>query len=80
VVRAVVRNVPSAVEKALKQKALRTGTSLNTVLIEALAREAGLGSEVRYDDLDFLIGTWDPDPQFDAALRLQDQIDKDLWK
>lgn len=75
-----VRRVPTEVEKALKRKATVSEKSLNTVLVEALSREAGVEREVVYHDLDSLAGTWEDDPAFDAALRAQHRIDKNLWK
>jgi hypothetical protein len=75
-----VRSVPGQVEKALKRKAATSGKSLNRVLVEALSREAGVEQDVVYRDLDSLAGTWEEDPDFDEALRAQDQIDEALWK
>lgn len=34
----------------------------------------------RYHDLDFLIGTWQEDLAFDAAIRTFEQVDEDAWK
>jgi hypothetical protein len=33
-----------------------------------------------YHDLDFAIGTWVEDPEFDKIIQEQDQIDPDMWK
>jgi len=38
------------------------------------------GEPVLSRDLDFLAGTWVEDPQFDAALKEQDKIDRDVWR
>ena len=75
-----VRGIPREVEKALKRKAALSEKSLNTVLVEALSREAGVERETVYHELDSLAGTWEDDPAFDAALRAQHRIDKNLWK
>ena len=75
-----VRGVPGQVEKALKRKAAISGKSLNKVLVEALSHEAGLEQELVYRDLDPLAGTWEDDPDFDEALRAQDQVDPALSK
>ena len=32
-----------------------------------------------YHDLDELAGTWKEDPDFDKAIRIQDQVDPGLW-
>jgi len=67
--------------KALRDRARREGKSLDEVALEALSRGAGLGDEPsRYHDLNSLAGTWEEDPQFDEAIRMQDQIDLNLWK
>ena len=76
-----VRGVPDRVDEALRRRARDEGKSLNQVTVEALAAAAGIGeTEVRYHDLDSLAGTWLADPEFDAALEEQNQIDPELWK
>ena len=76
-----IREVPLAVDAALRRKAKREGRSLNQVAVEALTLAAGLAEQPpTYHDLDDLAGTWVADPEFDAALEAQDQIDPELWK
>ena len=76
-----VRGVPDRVDAALRRKARDEGKSLNQVTIEALAAAAGVAEKpVLYHDLDTLAGTWQADPEFDAAVEEQKQIDRDLWK
>ena len=77
-----VRGVPVQVDGALRRKASLEGRSLNHVLREALAREAGVGGvdEVVYRDLDTLAGTWVEDPEFDRAIAAQDRVDEALWR
>jgi hypothetical protein len=50
---------------------------LNAVLGEALTKEAGVAepSGRVYSDLDALVGAWRDDPEFDEAIRAQDQVD-----
>ena len=79
-VQLTIRGVPGAVALSFKRKAQREDKSLNGVLVEALCKEAGASAEVVHDDLDFLIGTWETDPEFDAALRSQHRVDASLWK
>jgi plasmid stability protein len=75
-----LRNVPPAVDRALRAIARREGRSLNDVALGALARAVGLTDEmVRHRDLSDLAGTWQEDPEFDAALADQDTIDEALW-
>ena len=41
----------------------------------------GLGRErIRYHDLDSLAGSWVEDPEFEEAIRAQDQVDLALWQ
>ena len=48
--------------------------------METLCRGAGVtGQPIQHSDLDGLIGTWVEDPQFDAAITAQDQVDPNLW-
>jgi hypothetical protein len=76
-----VRGVPDRVDEALRRRARDEGKSLNQVTVEALAAAAGVAErEVRYHDLDSLAGAWQEDPEFDAALEEQDQIEPELWK
>jgi hypothetical protein len=76
-----LRNIPPALDRALRALARREGKSLNEVAIRALARAVGLGdSAVRQRDLSDLAGSWQEDPEFDAALAEQDEIDESLWR
>jgi hypothetical protein len=75
-----LRNIPPALDRALRAMARREGKSLNEIAIRALARAVGLGDvAVRQRDLSDLAGTWQDDPEFDAALAEQDRIDESLW-
>jgi hypothetical protein len=76
-----LRQVPPEVDDALRRRARAERKSLNAVALEAL--KTGLllnGEPVCHHDLDFLIGSWVEDPEFDAAIRAQDQVDPDLWR
>jgi hypothetical protein len=76
-----LRKVPREIDKALRKKAKDEGKSLNQVALEALARGAGVTAEPpKFHDLDFAIGTWVEDPEFDKAILDQDQIEPDMWK
>lgn len=75
-----VRGVPQQVAETYRQKAHRSGKSLNRVLVEALTAAAGLGKEqIRYRELSDLAGTWVEDPAFDAAIAEQHRIDEEMW-
>ncbi len=76
-----IRNVPDALDAALRRSAHERGKSLNEVAIEALARGAGLGEHrCRQRDLSDIAGSWRKDPAFDNAVAAQDTIDKELWR
>jgi hypothetical protein len=76
-----LRNVPPAVDRALREKARREGRSLNEVAVEALKRALGLSdAPVKHRSLRAIRGTWRDDPAFDAAIADQDRIDPELWK
>ena len=76
-----LRNVPAFLDRVLRRRAREKGASLNDVVLEALARGAGVtGEPVKYRDLRDLAGTWQEDPDFDEALRAQDTIDEALWR
>jgi hypothetical protein len=77
-----IRNVPTAVDRALRRKASEQKRSLNQVLLAAISREAGAGegAGVLHHDMDHLAGKWVEDPDFDAALAAQDEIDPELWR
>ncbi len=75
-----IRNIPGSLDKALRRQSKETGKSLNDVLLQTLRRGTGLDMEsVAYNDLDFLIGTWEEDATVNDALHAQRQIDTTLW-
>lgn len=76
-----VRDVPPSVDRALRKKAAEKGKSLNSLLCDALAKEAGVGAEpARYHDLDWFIGSWIADPAVDRALKEQRVVDPKDWE
>ena len=76
-----LRNIPDALDEALRERARAENKSLNQVAIDALARALGLGRRAaRHRDLSDLAGRWREDPDFDQAIADQDQVDEELWK
>jgi hypothetical protein len=76
-----IRNVPEALDEALRKAAREKGKSLNEVAIDALARGAGITQDRNQQrDLGDIAGTWREDAVFDHALVAQDTIDEELWK
>ena len=76
-----IRKIPAELDRRLRNLARQRGASLNSVIVECLARQVDLdGKEPIYDDLDDLIGKWKPDAKMKATLGDQRKIDKDAWK
>lgn len=76
-----LRKVPRELDKALRRKAKAEGKSLNQVALEALSRGANLDEpKKKFHELDFAIGTWVEDPEFDKIIEEQRQIDPEMWK
>jgi plasmid stability protein len=76
-----VREVPERVDRALRRRAREEGKSLNQLLREVLAKEAGGDLlEVLHHDLDALAGTWDDDPEFDRTIAEQDRVEERMWR
>ena len=75
-----IRNIPAALDRELRERARKQGISLNDATIQAIRQGLGIAeSEVIYDDLDDLIGTWKTDEEFDQAVADQDTVDTDSW-
>lgn len=76
-----VRAVPKRVDDALRLRAKQEGKSLNDILVHSLASAAGVSeTPLLNHDLDWLSGTWIPDPALEEALSEQRQIDPDAWR
>ena len=76
-----LRNIPPYLDDALRQRANDQGKSLNEVAVEILLEGLGMtGKPVKRRDLGDVAGTWETDPEMDAALLEQRQIDPDLWR
>lgn len=76
-----IRSIPPQLDRALRQKALQNGQSLNEVLVRTLERGAGLSREQpvhRYDDLDWMVGAQTLGPDFDKELDWLDAVPKDM--
>lgn len=76
-----VRNIPPGVDRALRRKARENGKSLNTVILEELAKATDeLHPGNLHDDLNALIGTWEEDEGFDQAVAAFEAVDEGLWR
>jgi hypothetical protein len=76
-----LRQIPPALDEALRRKSRRDGKSMNQTAIEVLEAGLGLsGDAVKHRDLDFMVGSWVEDPAFDESILSQDRVDPKLWR
>ncbi len=73
-----IRSVPPKLDNALRQQAKKSGKSLNEVVIETLAKGAGITPNITFDDLDWFIGNNSLDSSFEKALEWLDDLPKDI--
>jgi hypothetical protein len=71
--------------RRLEQESRRAGTSINTMIIQALRSFLGLPGQEKagvHRDLDHLAGTWSEENarEFSRAVEGFDSIDAELWK
>src|SRR5690242_18345093 len=76
-----IRNVPRSVDHALRKKAQQERKSLNSILLEAVVKEAGISGEPKiHHDLDHLIGSWVHDKAVDQAFSEQREVNPKDWE
>ena len=78
-----LRSVPPPIERLIREKAAREGTSVNRAAIRLLEQHLGVPAGERlHHDLDALAGSWQEEEAeaFDRALSAQRRIDPELWK
>jgi plasmid stability protein len=80
-----LRGIDDAISGALKEKARREDTSVNTVMLRILKESLGIEKKKRIvicDDLDHLAGTWSLNDltEFENATSAFEQVDGDMWK
>ena len=80
-----LRGIDERIAGALKERARKEDSSVNTVMLRILKESLGLEKKKRsvlYDDLDHLAGTWsDQDAaEFERATAVFEAVDKDMWK
>ena len=80
-----IRGLDDLTIKALKEKAKKEGTSVNTTLLKLLKENLGLTKKKRtvvYNDLDHLAATWtDIDyREFQKSTEDFEKIDENMWK
>jgi len=76
-----IRSVSETLHRAVRQRARSEGKSMNTVIVEALTKGMDIATQpAEHSDLDYLIGTWQDEPEFDQAVGDFGRIDKDAWQ
>ncbi len=73
-----IRAIPPKLDTALRRRAQKTGKSLNEVLIETLAKGAGVSPDANFNDMDWFIGNKTLDSSFDRSLDWLDAVPKDI--
>jgi plasmid stability protein len=76
-----IRNVPADVDRELRRRAKQLGKSFNQIALEALVAGAGLRLHPKRD-LTGIAGsmTDEEGAELEREVRLQRQIDPDLWR
>ena len=70
----IIRGIPAAVDDALRARAQAAGKSLNEVVVDALAADAGVTAPPRKRrDLSNVAGAWKTDKAVESALAAQDE-------
>ena len=79
--RYTLRNIPTDLDRALRERARREGRSLNDVAIAAMAASLGLGDgKARFRDLGDIRSSGNRSSGVDEAVDTQRRIDPDLWR
>jgi hypothetical protein len=80
-----LRGIDERIAGALKERAQKEASSVNTVMLKILKESLGLEKKKRtilYDDLDHLAGSWSAQDaaEFEHATALFEAVDEDMWK
>ena len=76
-----LRRIPRDVDAALRRRAKSEHKTLTQIAIEAMAEGLGLAREpARRRSVRDLVGAGPRDPDLEAALDAQRQIDPELWR
>jgi hypothetical protein len=81
-----LRKLPPEVGRAIQRRARERGTSISKAVISLLEEAAGIRRKGQgatlYHDLDALAGSWTKEEAatFEAYLRKQRRVDRELWQ
>ncbi len=73
-----VAEIEAALPELSEEDLRRVEAALQRVQSGRSAKTAA--AEAKYHDLDPLIGSWKDDPEFDAAIRVFEQVDEEAAK
>ena len=73
-----IRSIPPKLDSLLRQRAQKSGKSLNDVVIETLEKGTGTTQRACYSDLDWFIGNKSFDRDFDEAITWLDSAPRNL--
>jgi len=73
-----IRSIPSHVDTALRQRAQKSGKSLNEVALEALAKGAGVIAGATFNDLDWFIGSKSLDNNFEDDIDWLNRLPREM--
>ena len=80
-----LRGIDEQMACALKERAQKENTSINTIMIKIIKEALGINKKKRrilYDDLDHLAGTWSTQDaaEFEQATAVFEAVDMTMWK
>ena len=77
-----IRDIPDDLEHALRERARRSGESLNRTMVRLLREALGLNPPRKKRDPSALAGPWSQEEadEFDRQVRWSEQIDAELWR
>ena len=77
-----LRGLDPQIEREIRRIAKKTGKSINHVVLEMLGKSAGSRKRPPADSLRKLAGGWTENEasEFNDAIKICDQVDKEIWR
>jgi hypothetical protein len=73
-----IRSIPPKLDILLRQRAQKSGKSLNEVLIETLEKGTGATRDAQFNDLDWFIGNKSLGDNFDKEIEWLDAAPREI--
>jgi hypothetical protein len=73
-----IRAIPPKLDSVLRRRAQKTGKSLNEVVIDTLAKGAGVALNASFNDLDWFIGNKSLSSSFGESIDWLDKVPRDI--